>query len=375
MKLPLALTGMALSISLEALAVDPAARAPAAPQVPGTPNLDLAEFATADGFWKELQKLQELPPRRGVTRDDSLAQLRPWLSMQKTVADAFAQKFPDDRRCWQAKMISIRAELQIRRFSGQASITPQAQIVLREIANAPDAPVGIRGEAAFMSAASLSAGLSPENPAGYVAFHKAAADFLAQFPDHPLAPQMRTVQLQVLRSDPTPEGAAVAKTLASSSDLEIARLAKSIIAQNERLAELKSRPVDLKFTAIDGHPIDFASLRGKVVLVDFWASWCPQCIADMPNVAETYGKLHDKGFEIVGISLDEDKAAMESALKMYGMTWPQYFDGAGWKNKISASFGIEALPAAWLLDKSGMLRMTNLRGEALAAGVEKLLAE
>ena len=372
MKLPLAFAALALLISLDTLAVDPA---PATLPPSGTPNLDLPEFATADGFWKELQKLQESPPRRGVTRDDVLAQLRSWLSMQKNAADAFVKKFPEDPRRWQANMISVRSGLQVRRFSGQAGITPADQEVLRQIANASDAPVGIRGEAAFMSAASLSSGLSSENPDAYVSFHKAAADFLAQFPGHPLASQMRTVQLQVLRTDPTPEGAEVLKTLASSSDPEIARLANSVIAQNQKLAELKTRPMDLQFTAVDGHPIDLANLRGKVVLVDFWASWCAQCIAEMPNVAATYQKLHAKGFEIVGISLDQDRATMESALKDHGMTWAQYFDGAGWQNKISSSLGIEALPAAWLLDKKGMLRMTNLHGEALAAGVEKLLAE
>src|ERR1700749_3482326 len=98
-------------------------------------------------------------------------------------------------------------------------------------------------------------------------------------------------------------------------------------------------------------------------------------MGEMPNVVSTYGKLHDKGFEIVGISLDQDKGAMEEAMKKQNMTWQQYFDGGGWDNKIAKSFGIQSIPAAWLLDKKGMLREQGLRGEALAAAVEKLLAE
>lgn len=121
--------------------------------------------------------------------------------------------------------------------------------------------------------------------------------------------------------------------------------------------------------------MDLEKLRGKVVLVDFWASWCSPCIAEMPNVVATYQKLHGKGFEVIGISLDQDKEAMEGSIKKLGMPWQQYFDGKGWQNTISTAFGIDSIPAAWLIDKKGMLRETGLRGEALGAAVEKLLAE
>jgi thiol-disulfide isomerase/thioredoxin len=186
---------------------------------------------------------------------------------------------------------------------------------------------------------------------------------------------MRQVQLQFASQATTPEARAIVEKIAAGEDPKLAATAKQILAKQDKTAKLKTAPIPLKFTATDGKEVDLEALRGKVVLVDFWASWCGPCIAEMPNVVATYRKLHGKGFEIVGISLDQDKAAMEGALKKHGMEWQQYFDGKGWQNAISSSFGIESIPAAWLIDKKGMLRETGLRGEALGAGVEKLLAE
>ena len=154
-----------------------------------------------------------------------------------------------------------------------------------------------------------------------------------------------------------------------------AEAAQNMIARNAQLGEMKTTPVELSFTATNGKDVDLALLRGKVVLVDFWASWCGPCIAEMPNVVSLYRQLHPKGFEIVGISLDQDKDKMQEAMKKHGMEWAQYFDGAGWKNKISSKYHIESIPAAWLIDKKGKLRETGLRGDALGQAVVKLLAE
>jgi peroxiredoxin len=143
--------------------------------------------------------------------------------------------------------------------------------------------------------------------------------------------------------------------------------------QTQRIA-LGMKPLDLSFTADDGSQVDIASLRGKVVLVDFWATWCHPCMEEAPTVVTAYNTMHAKGFEVVGISLDQDRNQMESVTRERGMVWPQYFDGKGWSNDIARRYGIHAIPTMWLIDKNGKLVDTNGR-ENLQDKVAKLLAE
>ena len=138
--------------------------------------------------------------------------------------------------------------------------------------------------------------------------------------------------------------------------------------------ESGTKPLELKFTAADGSTVDLAKLRGKVVLIDFWATWCEPCMHEVPNVVAVYKRFHEKGFEIVGISLDSHKDAMLKVTLEKEMTWPQYFDGKGGKNEISSAFHINSIPAMWLVNKNGFVVTTNARGN-LEAEVAKLLAE
>jgi len=139
-------------------------------------------------------------------------------------------------------------------------------------------------------------------------------------------------------------------------------------------ASLMGKPVEIQYTAVDGRQVDTAQLHGKVVLVDFWATWCPPCVKEVPLVKAAYDKLHDKGFEVVAISMDDKKDDLTSFVAKQNMPWPQYFDPAGWENKFGKQFGIEQIPTMWLLDKSGKLRDIDAT-EDLAPKVEKLLAE
>lgn len=135
---------------------------------------------------------------------------------------------------------------------------------------------------------------------------------------------------------------------------------------------LGTRP-EIKFKAVDGNEVDLSKLKGKVVLIDFWATWCPPCIEELPKVIDTYKKYHSKGFEIIGISFDKDIEAVKKFVKEKGMTWPQYSDGKFWDNDWGVYFGIQQIPTMWLVDKDGKVVDAELQGSELEAKVAKLL--
>jgi thiol-disulfide isomerase/thioredoxin len=124
-----------------------------------------------------------------------------------------------------------------------------------------------------------------------------------------------------------------------------------------------------------GKPLSIANYNGKVVLIDFWATWCGPCRAELPNVIATYKKYHNQGFEIIGISLDQDQAKLTGFTKDMNMTWPQYFDGQSWQNKLAVKYGIESIPATFLLDGNGKIIGRDLRGDELTQAVAKALGK
>jgi peroxiredoxin/cell fate (sporulation/competence/biofilm development) regulator YlbF (YheA/YmcA/DUF963 family) len=126
-----------------------------------------------------------------------------------------------------------------------------------------------------------------------------------------------------------------------------------------------------------GKALALQDYRGKVVLVDFWAMWCGPCIAELPTVVKAYKDYHARGFEIVGISLDRagDGPKLAKFTQDQEMPWRQFFDGKYWQNELAAKYGVNSIPATYLLDREGNIIGKNLRGPALAAALDKALAK
>ena len=151
--------------------------------------------------------------------------------------------------------------------------------------------------------------------------------------------------------------------------------AKQLKEQLPKGASTVGEPVpELSLMDASGKIISLSSLRGKVVLIDFWASWCGPCRGENPNVVAAYNQYKDKGFTVYSVSLDNNKDQWQAAILKDGLAWTSHVsDLKGWQSDAAKLYGVKGIPATFLIDKEGVLVATNLRGEELNAKLAELL--
>ena len=174
----------------------------------------------------------------------------------------------------------------------------------------------------------------------------------------------------LLKQDPT-KGTTYLEKLSQDTDPELAAAAQAALIK----AKLVGNKLDLQFVDTEGKQIDLEQLQGKVVLIDFWASWCPDCVRELPQVQQVYRDYSAKGFTVLGISLDRDRSAMTNFIAKKLIPWPQYFDGKGWKNDLVTKYSVREIPELWLINKQGVVETTSGDVTQLANKVQQLLAE
>jgi peroxiredoxin len=141
-------------------------------------------------------------------------------------------------------------------------------------------------------------------------------------------------------------------------------------------AAAKRKPApDFEMQRPGGETVKLSDFEGRVVLIDFWASWCGPCVRALPELMEIKKGFADREFQVVGVSLDRSREDFEAFVKRHGMDFPQNFDGKQWNSEVARLYGVRSIPRTVLLDREGRIAHVNARGRALQAAIERLLDE
>jgi thiol-disulfide isomerase/thioredoxin len=192
---------------------------------------------------------------------------------------------------------------------------------------------------------------------------KAVDEFIAMAPKDPRGADLLMMLTFNSRGGPEAQKALYQKIVDLYPESSAADSARGSLRRFEAIG----KPFELAFTeAVSGSAIAMKDLKGKVVVVDFWATWCGPCVAEMPKMKSLYAEYKEKGVEFIGVSLDQKEGGLEK-LKDFvhkeGITWPQYFQGDGWQSKFSMSWGINSIPAVFVVDQEGKLYSVEARGK------------
>jgi thiol-disulfide isomerase/thioredoxin len=383
---------------------------------PFEPAATVLAAPDADAAWKPIPGMSSMEGLMGAvvgktTQAERMTAMRLHIVNVLRAGTAFVQKYPQDPRRWRAVQMMSSAAKDLTNEDGTPKevlegVTWDAATMVvwrKEITalaaaaeNAPDAPpeVKLRAESSQpngLRAQSnvLQQALKAKQPADFGPFRAEILRVAAKYPTVESLGQYVGVYFAFrAQSGATkPEQIAEATEFAASPNEHVQKGAK---AQLDKLTAF-DKAFELAFTAVDGRKVDIKDYRGKVVLVDFWATWCGPCKAEIPNIKKVYAEYRAKGFDIIGISLEnaaiksddtpEQIAAKHEKAKNIlneytsktDLPWPQYYDGKHWKNDISTRFGLASIPAMFLIDQEGKIVSTDARGPKLEAEVKRLL--
>ena len=336
-------------------------------------------FQVPEGNAEELLKfidlLRGMRPR-GENRKEMIESVKRAQTAMMAAADKILAAKPGDEIRGQAIRAKLEALSRLNQF-GQEDAEQQLNKLAKELQQGSDAGLAKQAQSILLQLRARK--LMMGDVEGADALLAEITKQLAAAPDDMATVRVALGIAQALEVSGKTEKLAIqayhdfAAILSKSTNPAVVERAAQIDGVIRRI-ELPGKPMEITGTQLDGEPFDRAKLNGKVVLVDFWATWCGPCVEELPNVLENYAKYHDKGFEVVGISLDQDRESLEAFIRDREIPWITLFEeDAEAGNPMATRYGVMEIPTVILIGADGNVVSLNARGEKLGELLAKLL--
>jgi thiol-disulfide isomerase/thioredoxin len=361
-----------LCLSAPGAVAEPPGAAKGMPKVPPLPE------GTPEQLMQFIAELKQSSVRPS-SRQEMMAYMKDVAAVSRQAADKIlAQVKPGDPLHDPAAKMKLESLMMLGRLGDEQAAADMATYAATLI-NSPSKQLAAEAQR-LVIVSDAQRVLSSGDAAGGQALVQKTAALLAADPD-----DMQTAGLAMQLAgalEQVPGGDAVAaeayRTFApifgKSTNEQIRKMGESFAGTLRRLS-LPGNPMQITGTLLNGKPFDQKTLQGKVVLVDFWATWCGPCVAEIPNVLEQYEKYHDQGFEVVGVSLDQERDALEKFVAEQKIPWPILFEesgGDGWQHPLATYYGISGIPTVVLIGRDGNVITLDARGEKLGEQLDKL---
>ena len=380
--LPFILFTVALGIVVVApsagLARQPGTVAEAEPQAGAMPKVPPLPEGTPQQLMDFIQGLKQSNVRP-KSREEMMAWLRDVAAVSVQAADKVLAKVkPTDKLHDEAAKLKLESLMMLGRLGDEKAAADMATYA-QSLINSPSAELAEEARRLVL-VSEAQAMFASGNLKAAPELIKKTATMLAANPDDAQTAGLAMQIAGAFEHLPGGDLAAVEayKTFgplfAKSGNEQVRAMGENFAGTLRRLS-LPGHPMEIKGTLLSGQPFDQKSLSGKVVLVDFWATWCGPCVAEIPNVLEQYEKYHAQGFEVVGVSLDEDRATLEKFVTEQKIPWPILYEkpeGEGWQHPLSTYYGISGIPTVILIGRDGNVITLDARGEKLGAALDKL---
>lgn len=389
--IPTLARGLLLAIGLmlvphsRAIALQPAATERAAEEAPvegaqstSLPKVPPLPKGTPEELMAFVEKLKQVNPRPS-SREEMMRYLGEVAKVQVQAADQILSQIkPSDDLYDDAAKLKLESLMMLGRMGDEKAAADMATFA-QTLINSPSPELAKEAKRLVLVSEAQQMFATGTLDRGPELVQKTAA-ILAADPNDPQSAGLAMQLAGALEQMPGGESLAQAAykafgpILATSTNERVRAMGDSFAGTLRRLS-LPGHPMEITGTLLNGKPFDQKSLVGKVVLIDFWATWCGPCVAEIPNVLQQYEKYHDKGFEVIGISLDQDREALEKFVAEQKVPWPILFEkpeGDGWQHPLSTFYGISGIPTVILIGRDGNVITLNARGEKLGQQLDLL---